>query len=159
MDNLLKDRVSKGMSNKEIGDNSERFEVRATAESHFSWLRTRMALERTMMAWVRTATGLIGFGFTIVQFFDVGRVYPNGSPVHFPQLPHYLGLALIFCGVAALVISIWEYRWTTHYLRGGRFAAVAGLGSGGFQTPLYAVAIALTCVGTFTFLAVLFQAF
>jgi uncharacterized membrane protein YidH (DUF202 family) len=27
-----------------------------------------MALERTMMSWVRTAVSLIGFGFTIVQF-------------------------------------------------------------------------------------------
>jgi putative membrane protein len=159
MDNLPKHKGSKGMSDQDISDNSERFEVRTTAESHFAWMRTRMALERTMMAWIRTATGLIGFGFTIVQFFDVGRVYPNGNPVYFPQLPRYLGLALIFCGVAALIISIWEYRWMIRYLRGGRFAAAAGLGSGGFQTPLYAVAIALTCVGTFTFLAVLLQAF
>ena len=159
MYNLQMGKGSKGMSDQDISDNSERFEVRTTAESHFAWLRTRMALERTMMAWIRTATGLIGFGFTIVQFFDVGRVYPNGNLVHFPQLPRYLGLALIFCGVAALVISMWEYRWMTRYLRGGRFAAAAGLGSGGIQTPLYAVAIVLTCVGTFTFLAVLLGAF
>ena len=49
---------------------TERFEVRVTSDSHFGWIRTRMALERTPMAWVRTSVGLIGFGFTIVQFFQ-----------------------------------------------------------------------------------------
>lgn len=33
--------------------------------SHFSWLRTRLSVERTLMSWVRTAIALIGFGFTI----------------------------------------------------------------------------------------------
>ena len=40
-----------------------------TAESHFAWLRTRLAVERTMMAYLRTAVSLIGFGFAIFQFF------------------------------------------------------------------------------------------
>ena len=30
--------------------------------------RTRLAYERTLMAWVRTATSLISFGFTIYKF-------------------------------------------------------------------------------------------
>ena len=44
--------------------------MKATADTHFAWVRTRLALERTMMAGLRTATALIGFGFTIVQFFE-----------------------------------------------------------------------------------------
>ena len=47
-----------------------RFEVRATADTHFGWIRTRLSIERTMMSWIRTATALIGFGFAIVQFFE-----------------------------------------------------------------------------------------
>jgi len=58
------------MANSEERNQTSRFEVRTTAESHFSWLRTRMSTERTLMSWVRTATALIGFGFTIVQFFE-----------------------------------------------------------------------------------------
>ena len=27
-----------------------RFDVKATSESHFSWIRTRMSLERTLMS-------------------------------------------------------------------------------------------------------------
>lgn len=47
-----------------------RFEVKVTATDHFSWLRTRLAVELTIMAWLLTAVSLIGFGFAIVQFFE-----------------------------------------------------------------------------------------
>ena len=60
------------MSN-QTSEKTGRFEVRPTAESHFSWLRTRMSTERTIMSWIRTATALIGFGFTIVQFLEAIR--------------------------------------------------------------------------------------
>jgi inner membrane protein YidH len=33
--------------------------------------RTRLAHERTTMAWGRTAASLISFGFTIYKFFDI----------------------------------------------------------------------------------------
>ena len=52
-----------------------RFDVKATADSHFSWLRTRLSVERTLMSVVRTAIALIGFGFTIVQFFDRMQIH------------------------------------------------------------------------------------
>jgi putative membrane protein len=32
--------------------------------------RTRLAHERTMMAWIRTSASMISFGFTIYKFFD-----------------------------------------------------------------------------------------
>ena len=33
--------------------------------------RTRASYERTMMSWIRTATSLITFGFTIYKFFQI----------------------------------------------------------------------------------------
>jgi putative membrane protein len=134
-----------------------RFDVKPTASDHFAWLRTRLSIERTMMSWVRTAIALIGFGFTIVQFFERIKEMPGAAPGRFPEAPRYLGLALIFCGVGALAISIWEYRWGLHYLWGGSFAAIAGVTRGGRQTPLLAVAIALALIGAFAFFAVLFR--
>ena len=104
-----------------------RFDVKATASDHFSWLRTRLSVERTMMSWVRTATALIGFGFTIVQFFARIQETPGVAPAYFPHAPRYLGLSLIFCGVMALVISIWEYQWGLRYLWSGNFAVIAVL--------------------------------
>jgi putative membrane protein len=134
-----------------------RFEVRVTADTHFGWLRTRMSVERTLMSWVRTAISLIGFGFTIVQFFDRMQDMPGVTPARFPEAPRYLGLSLIFCGIAALLISVWQYRWTLRYLWGGNFAAVAGMKEEGGQTPLIAVCIALILIGLFAFFAVLLR--
>jgi putative membrane protein len=145
------------MADPRPGPNSDRFEVRVTADTHFGWLRTRMSVERTLMSWVRTAVSLIGFGFTIVQFFDRMQGMPGVKTAQFPEAPRYLGLALIFCGIAALLISVWQYRWSLRYLWGGNFAAVAGVKEEGWQTPLIAVCIALILIGLFAFFAVLFR--
>ena len=143
------------------GPDTERFEVRATADSHFGWLRTRLSLERTMMSWIRTAVSLIGFGFAIVQFFERLQQMPGVRPASYPDAPLYLGLALISCGVLALVISIWQYRWTVRYMWGAPFTAIAGLRSGAtneqMQSPVIAIAVLLTCIGLFAFFAVLLR--
>jgi putative membrane protein len=134
--------------------NKGRFEVRATADSHFGWLRTRLSVERTMMSWIRTAVSLIGFGFAIVQFFERLREMSAPSGAYFPEAPKFLGLSLIACGIVALLISIWQYRWTVIYLRSGSFAPIAGLKEG-MQSPVIAVAVLLICIGLFAFGAVL----
>ena len=134
-----------------------RFEVRATADSHFGWIRTRLSVERTMMSWQRTATALIGFGFAIVQYINHLPQIPGGHPAYLPTAPEYLGLALISCGVLALAISLWQYFWTIRYLWGGSFAPIAGLTKEGMQSPVIAVAILLIGIGVFAFFAVLFR--
>jgi putative membrane protein len=136
------------------GIGAERFEVRVTADSHFGWIRTRLSVERTMMSWIRTAVSLIGFGFAIVQFFERMRQMPGVLPAYFPEAPKYLGLSLIACGIVALLISIWQYRWTVDYLRSGSFAPIAGLKER-MQSPVIAVAVFLVCIGLFAFGAVL----
>ena len=134
-----------------------RFEVRATADSHFGWIRTRLSVERTMMSWQRTAIALIGFGFAIVQYINHLQQIPGARPAYLPTAPEYLGLALISCGVLALVISLWQYFWTIRYLWGGSFAPIAGLTKEGMQSPVIAVAILLIGIGVFAFFAVLFR--
>ena len=134
-----------------------RFEVRATAADHFAWVRTRLALERTIMSWLRTAVALIGFGFAIVQYLNHLQQAPGTRTGYLPTAPEYLGLALISCGVMALVISIWQYRWGLRYLRGDPFTPIAGVTTEGMQTPIMAVAILLIGVGLFAFFAVLFR--
>jgi putative membrane protein len=136
---------------------AHRFEVKATAESHFSWLRTRLSVERTLMSVVRTAVSLIGFGFAIVQFFEYLKQRPGAAPARFPNAPLYLGLALISCGILALVVSLWEYRWSLRYLWGRDFVAIAGVTKEGKQTPMIAVTITLIFVGVFAFFAVLLR--
>jgi putative membrane protein len=136
---------------------ADRFEVRVTADSHFAWLRTCLSVERTMMSWIRTAVALIGFGFTIVQFFARIQDLPGVDTARHPAAPKFLGLALISCGILALLVSIWQYHWTIRYLRSGSFAALAGLREGGMQTPVLPVAVLLVFIGLFAFFAVLLR--
>ena len=135
-----------------------RLDTRTTATSHFSWLRTRLAVERTMMSWVRTAVSLIGFGFTIVQFFERFAGMTGVAEAARPQAPRYLGLALIATGVIALLISVWQYRRVMQHLWSGSFRALAGIDDRAMDTPLYFVSIVLIFIGLFAFLAVLVRA-
>jgi hypothetical protein len=48
------------------------------------------------------APTLIGFGFTIVQFFDRLETISSAKPALAPRLPRYLGLALIFSVIITL---------------------------------------------------------
>lgn len=134
-----------------------RFDVRATASDHFAWVRTRLALERTMMSWQRTAVALIGFGFAIVEYFNRLQEVPHAHAAYLPSAPEYLGLALISCGILALVISLWQYRWTLRYMWGEPFTPIAGVSQGGRQTPVVAIAIVLILIGLFAFFAVLLR--
>jgi putative membrane protein len=145
------------MSDSASTQKSGRFEVRATAESHFSWIRTRLSVERTMMSWQRTAVALIGFGFGIVEYFNRLQQIPGARAAYFRMAPEILGLALILCGVLALVISLWQYLWTVKYLRDESFAPIAGMTRKGKESPVIAVAILLISIGLFAFFAVLLR--
>ncbi len=139
------------------GTQPHRFEVRPTSDSHFGWIRTRLSLERTLMSWVRTSVALIGFGFTIVQFFE--HLHSEVvAPALRPQAPRYLGLALIAAGVLALLVSVWQYRAVVRYLLSKEFEPIAGLGEVVRHTPLYAISIAIIFIGLFAFGAVFLRA-
>jgi len=76
--------------------------------------RTRLAAERTLMAWVRTALSMISFGFTIYKFLQVLQEQST-LPVLRPQAPRNVGLTLIGIGVFALTIASvqhWNYMNT-----------------------------------------------
>ena len=145
------------MAESRTAPSTARFEVRATASDHFAWLRTRLALERTIMAWLRTAVALIGFGFAIVQYLQHLQQFPGARPAYLPEAPRYLGLALISCGILALLISIWQYWWGIRYLWGEPYTPIAGATKEGKQTPIMAVGILLIGIGLFAFFAVLFR--
>jgi len=145
------------MSDSRTAPSAGRFEVRVTADSHFAWVRTRLSLERTIMSWLRTAVALIGFGFAIVQYLEHLQQFPGARSAYLPEAPRYLGLALISCGILALLVSIWQYWWGIRYLWGDPFTPIAGVTKEGMQTPVIAVAILLIFIGLFAFFAVLFR--
>jgi putative membrane protein len=122
-------------------------DVRPTAEAHFSWLRTRLSLERTLMSWIRTATALIGFGFSIVTFFErLSHMEGFKAPRH-PELPRHLGLALMALGSVSLAVAILQYRGVVRHLEGTRFTAIATRADSPWQTPAPFAAAVLILVG------------
>ena len=138
----------------QAGGSDERFALRVTADSHFAWLRTRLAIERTFLAWLRTAAALIGFGFTIVQFFERLHSVQDAVPVLVPQAPRYLGLSLILAGILALSISTLQYRSLIRYMWSKNFEPVAGVREDSYKPAAFGVAVLLLLIGIFAALAV-----
>jgi putative membrane protein len=70
--------------------------------------RTRLAAERNLMAWVRTALSMITFGFTIYKFLQVFQEQATAAVLR-PNAPRNLGLALVGIGTFALLVASIQY--------------------------------------------------
>jgi len=76
-----------------------------------SFQRTRMSADRTLMSVIRTSLSLISFGFTIAQVFEKLR---DAGTLSRAEAPRNFGLALVFLGVALLVMGI---IYHLHFMR------------------------------------------
>lgn len=133
--------------------NTPRFEVRITSDSHFGWLRTRMALERTQMAWVRTGVSLIAFGFTVYQVLE--RL-PNRAHA---TSARDLGLILIGTGILAMLVAILDYRSMMDYLWSADFEPLAGISDKKrHHSRVLPVTLVVLASGIFAFVAVALRA-
>jgi putative membrane protein len=135
---------------------TSRFEIEPNVETHFSWRRARMSIERTLTSWVRTAVALIGFGFALVKFLESVNASAGTDPAHVSAAPRFVGLTTIATGIVALIVALWEYRWELHYLWSAEFRAIARVGPQ-WHTSLLAVAVVLIAIGLFAFAAILIR--
>ena len=73
--------------------------------------RIFFAAERTLLAWSRTALGVIGLGFVVARFglfLRLVRPHPDADAA--PHLPPVaLGVALSLVGAAIAALSAWQY--------------------------------------------------
>jgi putative membrane protein len=107
-----------------------------------------MAADRTLMAWVRTAISMIGFGFTLYKFLQYAHEQKPGG---LPSLtgPRNLSLAFIALGLLSLVIAViqdWHY---TKRLQNERHRRP-------FNLSLVVAAI-VALIGVLTFMSVLLR--
>jgi len=110
--------------------------------------RTRMAADRTLMAVIRTSLSLIGFGFTIYQFFnklkDAG-VLKRAAPAR------NFGTSLVVVGIVMLILGIVYHVMFMLGLRNLRSAMKAEgtvHGESGFPASLVLiVAVVLLLIG------------
>ncbi|MCD6040830.1 MAG: hypothetical protein K0R40_433 [Burkholderiales bacterium] len=74
--------------------------------------RVLFAAERTLMAWSRTAAGLMAFGFVIDR---TAMLMPRAAASAAFAL--WIGLAFVLLGVALSMLSIVQYRRSVATLR------------------------------------------
>ena len=72
-------------------------------------MRTIMAADRTLMAWIRTSLSMLSFGFTIYKFLDAMAEHDQLARSNTPQ---QVGMFLAGMGTAAMVMGTLSY-WST----------------------------------------------
>jgi len=87
---------------------------RARPRRDLGAMRTMMAADRTLMAWIRTSLSLLSFGFTIYKILQEVE-----KTVSLPRenSPRNVGTVLAVAGTMAMVMGTIEYWQTLHELR------------------------------------------
>ena len=97
------------------------------------------------MAWIRTAVSLVGFGFSIPQFFRYMRA--AGGATATPE-PQYFGLMLIGLGTLSLLAGMFEHVRLLHRIAAS--CPVQGVLSAALGT-----AVMMFAFGVYAFIQVL----
>jgi putative membrane protein len=103
-----KEKLQSPLSNEHTEASTAKMDLRLLA----SLVRTAFSSEQSLMSWMRTSVSLFMFGFSITQFFHYLEKQQAG--IQFPASPRRLGLTLIWVGVLALVLAMFEH---VHRLR------------------------------------------
>jgi putative membrane protein len=110
-----------------------------------------MSVERTLMSWIRTSFSMIGFGFTISQFFEKFQEATMGAAAVRPEAPRNLGLSLIAVGALGSLIALVQYYQMVKYLSAEEFRAVGAREGVPLWSLSFAVAIVVALIGCVTF--------
>ncbi len=81
---------------------------------------TKLALDRTTLAWVRTTLTMASFGFGFVSFFrSLQQASPSGETARLHQGAIHFGVALIVLGILAMACASLSHWFTLRRLRRG----------------------------------------
>jgi putative membrane protein len=130
-----------------------RFDAEPSVSNHFAWMRTQMALQNTLMAGVRTSVSLIGFGFTVAQFFE--RLQIKGPAARLaPEAPRNLGMTLIAAGVLVVAVFLYQFRKVTDYMWSEPYRQMAGIDGRRMHSMGYFAAWVVLLIGVAAFVSV-----
>lgn len=110
--------------------------------------RSRASADRTLLAWLRTALSLIGFGFTIAKIGDYIATKEGHEFLDPVRSTLVLGWSFLAIGVLALIGAIVQHRWVVKAIEAEEFTYIT------FRPLAGIVAILLIIVGLFGMLAV-----
>jgi putative membrane protein len=114
--------------------------------------RSRQATDRTLMAWVRTALSLIGFGFGIAQFRDLfAQAGGAGRSAEQGNSAFIFGLSFIILGIAGLSAATFQHWRILEQIKRNRFEFT------GFLPLVLITAITLITIGLFGLVVVLLR--
>jgi len=111
--------------------------------------RNREAAERTLMAWIRTALSLIGFGFGIGKLDAYLRAAGLHSRLELPHSALIFGASFIVLGVLGLLAAIVQHARVLKRLSQPDFAYNA------MRPIAMSVAAILMLIGAFGLVAIL----
>ena len=121
----------------------------ANIANEFARERNREAAERTLMAWIRTALSLIGFGFGIGKlssYIEAAGLHTSRDPAHTSLV---FGSSFIVVGILGLLAAIVQHARILKRLSRPDFAYNA------MRPIAMTVAITLMLIGVFGLIAIL----
>jgi putative membrane protein len=108
-------------------------------------MRTIMAADRTLMAWIRTSFTMLGFGFTI--FTILKALQEAGKTMPQENTPRNVGLFLSAMGIIAILLGTIDYWMTLRELR--QIQAVPR------ARPALIMALTMSAFGLFLFFGII----
>jgi len=128
-------------------------EVKVNLTNELAKERNRAAYDRTLMAWIRTAISLIGFGFAIAksyEYIQMDEMEKAGRFIDQIHAPLWFGMSFIVLGMLCILGGVVQYVKVVKQLQSGQFTY-------GEPRPLAKiVALILLIIGIFA-LITLFQ--
>jgi putative membrane protein len=111
--------------------------------------RNREAADRTLMAWIRTALALIGFGFGIGKFYDYLQTVHLDKTLDPIRSTLLVGGSFIVLGMFALLAAVIQHGRVRNRLERRDFTYTA------MRPITMTVAIVLLLIGTVAFVGIM----
>lgn len=103
-----------------MSQETPRFESLRADPPGMAGFNTKLALDRTTLAWVRTTLTMASFGFGMVAFFrSLQQGSPSAETVRLHRGAIHFGVALIVLGILAMTCASLSHWFTLRRLQRG----------------------------------------